>query len=136
MATSNFARNDNNLAIAYYRSSSAAQSEASIAQQREQAHAYAEAQGYAIVKEYRDAARSGAPDERPEFRQMLAKVGEVKPSVLILWKPDRLARDQAIAAMAKKTIRDAGCVIEYVAEATPEDTTGGKLLESFFDCLA
>lgn len=135
MATSNFARN-NNLAIAYYRSSSAAQSEASIAQQRERAHAYAEAQGYAIVKEYRDAARSGAPDERPGFQQMLAKVGEVKPSVLILWKADRLGRDQAIAAMAKKAIHDAGCTIEYVAETTPEDTPEGQLLESFFDCLA
>ena len=33
-------------------------------------------------------------------------------------------------------LRDAGCTIEYVAETTPEDTTEGKLIESFFDSLA
>lgn len=65
MAIRSFVRNDNNLAIAYYRYSSSAQNEASIAQQREQAHAYAEAHGYTIVKEYEDPARSGRDENRP-----------------------------------------------------------------------
>ena len=55
-----FELNDNNLAIAYYRFSSHSQNEASIDQQRELAHAWADAHGFKIVKEYEDeiAARS------------------------------------------------------------------------------
>ena len=136
VALKKFTRNDNNLAIAYYRYSSAAQNEASIDQQREQAHAYAAAHGYTIVAEYQDAAKSGTTDKRPGFQQMLSEVKDLRPSTLILWKTDRLARDQAIAAIAKKTIRDAGCAIEYVAETTPDNTPEGKLIESFFDSLA
>ncbi len=45
------------------------------------------------------------------FQQMLSEVKDLRPSTLILWKTDRLARDQAIAAIAKKTIRDAGCAM-------------------------
>lgn len=67
---------------------------------------------------------------------MLSEVSDIKPSVLILWKTDRLARDQAVAALAKRKIRDAGCAIEYVAETTPDDTPEGRLIESFFDSLA
>lgn len=136
MRKKKFVRNDNNLAIAYYRYSSSAQNEASIEQQREQAHAYAEARGYTIVKEYEDPARSGRDENRPGFQLMLAEVPEIKPSVLILWKTDRLARDQAMAAIAKRAIRNAGCAIEFVAETTPDDTPEGKLIESFFDSLA
>ena len=61
MAIRKFVRNDNNLAIAYYRYSSSAQNEASIAQQREQAHAYAEAHGCAI--EY---VAETTPEDTPE----------------------------------------------------------------------
>ena len=46
-----FELNDNNLAIAYYRFSSHSQTEASIDQQRELAHAWADAHGFKIVKE-------------------------------------------------------------------------------------
>ena len=45
-----FKQNDNNLAIAYYRFSSHSQNEASIDQQRELAHAWADAHGLTIVR--------------------------------------------------------------------------------------
>ena len=89
-----FERNDNNLAIAYYRFSSHAQNEASIDQQRELAHAWAEANGFKIVREYEDAAISGTLEERPGFQQMLSEVGKIKPNTLVLWKTDRLGRDR------------------------------------------
>lgn len=47
-------RNDNNLAIAYYRFSSHSQNEASIDQQRELAHEWADAHGLKIVRECED----------------------------------------------------------------------------------
>ena len=59
-----FELNDNNLAIAYYRFSSHSQNEASIDQQRELAHAWADAHGFKIVKEYdrKKQYRSGPAD--------------------------------------------------------------------------
>ena len=131
-----FVRNDNNLAIAYYRYSSSAQNEASIPQQREAAHAYAEAHGYTIVKEYEDPARSGRDENRPGFRLMLSEVADIRPSTLILWKADRLARDKEIAVPSRSILKRAGCAVEYVAETTPEDTPEGKLIEGIFDSLA
>lgn len=66
-----FAPNDNNLAIAYYHFSSHSQNDASIDQQRDLAHEWADAHGFKIVQEYEDAAISGTTDARPGFQQML-----------------------------------------------------------------
>lgn len=120
----NFVQNDNNLAIAYYRYSSSAQNEASIDQQREQAHRYAAEYGFTIVKEYYDKAMSGADDNRPNFRLMLSEVNKLKPAILILWKTDRLSRDKITVSIAKDKIRRAGCSIRLVAEAIPEGSAG------------
>lgn len=131
-----FKQNNNNYAIAYYRYSSHAQNEASIEQQREQAHLYAEQHGLQIVKEYDDKAISGTTADRPGFQLMLKEVGKLKPSVLILWKTDRLARDRYLLAYAKKTIREAGCAIHYVAEITPTDSPESVLLEGLLESMA
>lgn len=131
-----FKQNNNNYAIAYYRFSSHAQNETSIDQQREQAHLYAEKHGLTIIREYADKAISGTTDERPGFQQMLSEVGKLKPAVLILWKTDRLGRDRYILACAKKTIRDAGCSIQYVAEITPTDAPESSLIEGILDSMA
>lgn len=128
--------NDNNLAIAYYRFSSHAQNEASIDQQREAAKRYAEGKGLTIVKEYEDRAISGTTDERPGFQRMLAEIGKVKPAALIMWKTDRLGRDRYTLALAKKTIRDAGCKIHLVAEAVPEDSPEAALMEGLLESMA
>lgn len=136
MAKNQFTQNDNNYAIAYYRFSSHAQNEASIDQQREQARLYAETHDLNIIKEYMDRAISGTTDERPGFQQMLAEVGKLKPAVLILWKTDRLGRDRYTLALAKKTIRDAGCTIQYVAEVTPSDAPESVLLEGLLESMA
>lgn len=115
-----FKQNDNNLAIAYYRYSSAGQNEASIDQQREEAQKYAAKHGYTIIKEYSDKAMSGADDDRPEFQLMLSEINRLKPAVLILWKTDRLSRDKITVAIAKDKIRRAGCSLRLVKEAMPE----------------
>lgn len=71
-----FKRNDNNLAIAYYRFSSHSQNGASIDQQRELAHVWADALGLKIVREYEDAAISGTKEDRPGFQLMLSEVAK------------------------------------------------------------
>lgn len=97
-----FAPNDNNLAIAYYCFSSHSQNDASIDQQRDLAHEWADAHGFTIVQEYEDAAISGTTDARPGFQQMLSEVAKIRPHTLIMWKTDRLGRDKYVLAMAKK----------------------------------
>lgn len=129
-------QNNNNLAIAYYRYSSHAQNEASIDQQREQAQRYAEAHGLKIIKEYEDKALTGTNDNRPAFQTMMSEIKKIKPAALILWKNDRLGRNRYDLAIAKKTIRDAGCTVHYVAEAIPQNTPEGVLMEGLLESMA
>ncbi len=67
---------------------------------------------------------------------MLAEVSKLKPAVLILWKTDRLSRDRYTLALAKKTIRDAGCSISYIAEAIPDDSPESVLMEGMLESMA
>lgn len=131
-----FAPNDNNLAIAYYRFSSHSQNEASIDQQRELAHEWADAHGFKIVQEYEDAAISGTTENRPGFQQMLSEVAKIRPHTLIMWKTDRLGRDKYVLAMAKKKIRDAGCEIHLLAEHIPTEGPEGVLIEGLMEAMA
>lgn len=131
-----FELNDNNLAIAYYRFSSHSRNEASIDQQRKLAHAWADAHGFKIVKEYEDAAISGTTEERPGFQQMLSEGAKIRLHTLIMWKTDRLGRDKYILAMAKKTIRDAEGEIHLLAENNPADGPEGVLVEGLMDAMA
>lgn len=127
---------NNNFAIAYYRYSSHAQNDLSIEQQKEQAHAYATAHGLKIIKEYEDRAISGRTDDRPGFQLMLHEIGKIRPHAVILWKTDRLGRDRYTLALAKKTIRDAGAQIHYVAETNPTDAPESVLLEGLLESMA
>ena len=136
MAGRKFIQNDNNLAVAYYRFSSHSQNEASIDQQREEAHRYAEARGLRIVREYEDAGISGTTDQRPGYQQMLAELDKVRASTLILWKTDRLGRDKYELVLAKRSIRDAGYRIALVAESIPDDEAEAALFESLLDGMA
>ena len=135
-AAKRFTQNPGNNAICYYRYSSDAQRDASIEQQREAAHAHAEAQGYHIIKEYEDHAISGTRDDRPQFQLMLYEVEKLRPAYLILWKTDRLSRDKYDAAIAKGRLRACGVSIDYVAESMPEDEASQILLESIYEAMA
>ena len=111
-----FKQNDNNLAIAYYRFSSDAQSDASIKQQREAAEKYAKDNGWKIIREYQDEAISGTESERPGFCALLNEVGTLRPAVLIVWKLDRLSRDFYDTFDAFKQFENAGCTVCSVTE--------------------
>ncbi len=131
-----FIQNNNDFAIAYYRYSSHAQSDASIEQQREAAKNYADGHDLQIVKEYEDAAISGTTDQRPGFQLMLSEIGKIRPAALIIWKTDRLGRDRFDLAIAKKQIRDAGCVIHYIAEPISGDAPESALMEGVLESMA
>ena len=128
-----FIQNDNNYAIAYYRFSSAKQDEASIEQQREEAHKYAKKHGYEIIREYEDSARSGTNLNRPQFNKLLDEVSEIKPAALIVWKSDRLGRNVRDITESRGIIRDAGCQIYSITEPIPEDEDISVMVEIVFD---
>ena len=136
MKKKQFKQNDNNYAIAYYRYSSHNQRDVSVEQQQEAAKKYAEAHDLKIVKEYVDRAMSGEDDDRPQFNLMLSEIDRIKPSVLILWKTDRLARDRYTLILSKKKIKDSGCSIQCVAEAIPTDSKEAILIEGIYDSMA
>lgn len=129
--------NDNNLAIAYYRCSSDKQ-ETSVKQQQEEAKRYADAHGYIIIKEFIDDGISGKTQtkKRKDFYNMLAQIEEIKPAILILWKVDRLARNDDDMYLAKTTIREAGCRIHYIAEPTQDDSPEAYLMEGMLEKFA
>ena len=88
-----FAPNDNNLAIAYYRFSSHSQNDASIDQQRELAHEWADAHGFKIVQEYEDAAISGGNLERPQFKKMMKDSQKIAFAAIVVYRLDRISRN-------------------------------------------
>ena len=119
-----FIPNDNNKAVCYYRYSSTAQNEASIEQQREAARKYAAEHGYHIIHEYEDPHQTGTNDNRPQFKKMLQDIQNSRPAVLIMWKTDRLARDDDVFYTSKAALREAGVRREYVADINTDDTHG------------
>ena len=68
---------------------------------------------------------------------MLSEVGKLRPASLILWKADRLGRDRYNVAIARKTLRDAGCRVIYVADNLPEDDSPeAAIIESLVDAMS
>lgn len=126
-------QNNNNLAIAYYRYSSAAQDAISIERQRDAVCEYAKERGLSIVAEYKDEARSGTDDNRPGFQKMLQEVFQLKPAWLLLWSSSRLGRDVADVRAAKKVLLQAGCFYDYVSETTPSFTPDGMFMDGILD---
>ena len=80
---------------------------------------------------------TGQNDNRPELQLMLSEVARLKPSVLILWKGDRLGRDKVDLVIMKHKLREAGCRINYVSETVAnEDTPESKLIEGMLEVMS
>lgn len=131
-----FVQNDNRNAYCYYRYSSTAQRDTSIEQQKIEAHRYCEARNIRIIKEFADRAKSGTRLDREQLQLMLNEVKRDKPAYLILWKTDRLSRDEIDASLIKAQLREYGVKIEYVAEAMPEDEATRILVEKIYEGLS
>ncbi|WP_311479637.1 recombinase family protein [uncultured Anaerococcus sp.] len=137
MKNNKFIQNENNLAVTYSRYSSNGQDEFSIERQQKLNNEYAKKHGYTVVKEYADHAMSGTDQNRPQYRQMLKELKEIKPAVVIVWKGNRLSRNMLGSILAKQKIRDAGCKLEYVAEASPDlESAQGKFANNIADAIS
>lgn len=105
-------RNKNNYAIAYYRYSSAGQRAVSIEKQQEKVRQYAKDHGYEIIAEYVDRAQSGLTSDRAEYQRMLGEVPKLRPTVLLVYKFDRLGRELHELTRVEYDMRMNGCFIE------------------------
>ena len=124
-------------AVAYARYSSAQQRDVSIEQQLRDIRAYAEREGYIIIHEYIDRAKSGFKhsDRRAEFQEMLRAASSGMFDTVLAWKVDRFGRNRRESAMYKGQLADLGVSVRYAMEPIP-DGAAGVLTEGMLETLA
>ena len=124
-------------AVAYARYSSAGQRDVSIEQQLADIRAFAKREGYTIVHEYADHARSGFKNTsaRTAFQSMIAAASEGSYDTIIAWKVDRFGRNREDSAIYKGKLRLFGVRVLYAMEPIPEGSAG-VLLEGMLEATA
>ena len=124
-------------AVAYARYSSAGQRDVSIEQQLEDIRAYAERDGYTIVHEYADHARSGYKNvtARSEFQAMIAAASSGTFDTVLVWKVDRFGRSRRDSAVYKDQLRSLGVRVVSTMEHIPEGAAG-VITEGMLETLA
>lgn len=124
-------------AVAYARYSSAGQRDVSIEQQLADIRSYAAREGYTIVHEYADHARSGYRhlENRAAFQAMLSAVDSGAFDTVLVWKVDRFGRNREDSAVYKGRLRRHGVKVIYVMEPIP-DGSAGILLEGMLEATA
>ena len=124
-------------AVAYARYSSAGQRDVSIEQQLRDIRAYAEREGYRIVHEYADHARSGFKNAaaRSEFQAMISAAAGGSFDTVLCWKVDRFGRNREDSAIYKGQLSRLGVSVVYVMEAIPEGAAG-VLTEGMLEAIA
>ena len=124
-------------AVAYARYSSAGQRDVSIEQQLADIRAFAKREGYTIVHEYADHARSGYKNAsaRTAFQSMMAAAESGGFDTVISWKVDRFGRNREESALFKGRLRRFGVKVLYAMEPIPEGSAG-VLLEGMLEATA
>ena len=124
-------------AVAYARYSSAGQRDVSIDQQLADIRAFAKREGYTIVHEYADHARSGFKNtsSRSAFQAMITAAADGSYDTIIAWKVDRFGRNREDSAIYKGKLRRYGVRVVYAMEPIP-DGSAGVLLEGMLEATA
>lgn len=124
-------------AVAYARYSSAGQRDVSIEQQLADIRAFAKREGYTVVHEYADHARSGFKNSsaRTAFQSMMAAAESGTFDTVLCWKVDRFGRNREEAATFKGRLRRFGVKVVYAMEPIPEGSAG-VLLEGMLEATA
>ena len=124
-------------AVAYARYSSAGQRDVSIEQQLRDIRAFAQREGYTIVHEYADHAKSGFRhiDARVAFGSMMEAAKSGSFGAIIVWKVDRFGRSREDSAIYKGRLRQYGVRVLYAMEPIPEGSAG-VLLEGMLEATA
>ena len=108
----------------------------SVAAQMRALRAYAEANGYTVVREYIDEAESGRIADRPQFSRMIDEGS--KPNApfqeILVWKFSRFTRKREHAVAFKSMLRRRGIRVVSITEHA-DDTPTGKLMEAIIESV-
>ena len=108
-------------AVIYARYSTDSQREESIEGQIRECTAYAEKNGFTVVKHYIDRAISAKTDNRPQFQQMIKDSERGIFDVIIVWKLDRFARNRYDSARYKTQLKRNGVKLVSATEVISAD---------------
>lgn len=115
-------------AAAYARFSSDNQRDESIDAQLRAINKFAQDNGYEIVAEYIDRAKTGTNDRREDFQRMIADSASGDFEAVIVHKLDRFARSRYDSAFYKRTLKTNGVQLVSVLEhfgSEPESNKSG-----------
>ena len=124
-------------AVAYARYSSAGQRDVSIEQQLIDIRSFAKREGYTLVHEYADHAKSGFKNSsaRTAFQSMMSSADSGTFYTVICCKVDRFGRNREESALFKGRLRRFGVKVLYAMEPIPEGSAG-VLLEGMLEATA
>ena len=108
----------------------------SVAAQLRALRDYADKNGYVVVREYVDEAKSGRIDDRPEFSKMIdeARSPEAPFQEVFVWKFSRFTRKREHAVAYKSMLRRRGVRVVSITEPT-DDTPTGTLMEGIIESV-
>ena len=100
--------------------------ENSLRAQEEELRKYTKDHGGIEFRIYRDGAQTGTNDRRPGLQQLLADSAPPKNDfdVVLLWKGNRLAREEVDSLMYKRLLRRRGLTVISLHENFDESPTG------------
>jgi DNA invertase Pin-like site-specific DNA recombinase len=122
----------------YCRFSSDQQRVASLADQERVCRQYAQRQGWEVCAVYRDAAISGAHDDRPDYQLMLAAARRGAFDILVAEDLDRLNRRLEHSAALYNQLQFVGIALHTVSRGAIDDVQvgiGGLMGEMFLKNL-
>ena len=97
---------------------------------------FAENNGYVVVREYIDEAKSGRTTDRPQFLAMIAdaKAAEQPFEAIIVWKFSRFTRNREDSIIFKALLKRRGIKVVSISEPA-EDSPTGDLMEAIIESL-
>ena len=122
-------------AIIYARYSSHGQQETSIDGQLKYCYEYAKNNGYTVIEEYIDRAKSATTDNRPEFLRMIEDSKKKQFNIVLVYQLDRFSRDRYDSATYKAKLKKNSVKVISVRENISDDASG-ILMESVLEGMA
>ncbi|MDE6832943.1 MAG: recombinase family protein [Ruminococcus sp.] len=122
-------------AAIYARFSSDNQRAESIDAQIRAINLYCKNNGYEVVKEYVDEAKTATTDRRPAFQKMIEDSAKGLFEVMIVHKLDRFARNRYDSAFYKHHLKDNGVKLISVIEQF-DDSPESIMLEALTEAMA
>ena len=104
--------------------------------QKDEIEAYAKENGYELFKIYEDAGYSGSDMDRPALLEMLELAATDSFDTVIVYKTDRLARDNFMAWWIEKELKKTSTELISITEPYRLDDPSGRLFYAMISAFA